>query len=1018
MELVHRITKRYGLLIALVLALALALAAPAGAMEITINNRSATAIKDNISVLAGSPDLSDTLILEPGTYFEHSIRFPDKNIIIRADTANGHGPWDTIIDGSTAGTSDYSILWYNREKTYTVDNLTLQNGKTFYGGAINSFGGTLIVTSSTFTGCSAINFGGAIYTRANRAIVTSSTFSNCSAKQSGGAIYSLESTVTVTSSTFNGTGSVPGWTSSAIYSQDSTGSMHFCRIYNPGKLMVVSVNTGFDAENNWWGQNSNPSGSVHGAVDYDPWLVLGVTASPATIGRAETSQIRANLTYNMTGTGFSTKTAGTQYVPDLIPVTFSLAGTGTLTHGSGSTSAGAATTVFSSSPVGTGTITTSVDSGNVDTAVTVVWLAPVSVFTNESPASGSTPLTVSFTDSSANFPTMWNWSFGDGQWVNTTDSLQRNASHEYTTAGTFTVNLTVSNPAGSDTRSESGYIAVTAFPPAVTGAATDLDGATITITFSKAMSSATGKEAEFLYQVNGGTDQPFSAVSVNSDNAAQINLTTSGTPIAFGDTVTVRYTAGTVTARDGGTLATFSGRAVTNNKGAGSAPVVSTAATDLDGANITITFSKAMSSATGKEAEFLYQVNGGTDQPFSAASVNSDNAAQINLTTSGTPIAFGDTVTVSYTAGSVTARDGGTLATFTGRAVTNNKPAGPAAGFTGTPSSGTVPLAVTFTDRSTCTPTAWNWSFGDGTYSTDTNPSHTYTSIGSYTVILNATNATPASNYLTKTGYITVTSTGSGGSGDDLSTAPQRVEPPAQKSPATATVNVGGSTPVSRVEVTGTGIDDLIVTATTASGPGRDSGPAPGIVYQYLEITPARYDAITGATIAFTLPQSWLNEHHLAPQDIVMHHRDGTTWQALPSTVLDEKDGLVYFSATSPGFSIFAITGKAGSAISADKREMNTSAQVHTFGDLVKSSDVESSEHVAPPVTRRPVAGQGPSMQQTTAGPAPATVPNPGFPLATIALIGAGCIVLAGSGWYVRRWYIRRQNPALFREYD
>jgi hypothetical protein len=44
--------------------------------------------------------------------------------------------------------------------------------------------------------------------------------------------------------------------------------------------------------------------------------------------------------------------------------------------------------------------------------------------------------------------------------------------------------------------------------------------------------------------------------------------------------------------------------------------------------------------------------------------------------------------------------------------------------------------------------------------------------------------------------------------------------------------------------------------------------------------------------------------------------------------------------------------------------------------------------------------------------------PDTGFPLATAALIAVGGIGLIGGGVLVRRWYIRRQNPALFREYD
>ena len=81
----------------------------------------------------------------------------------------------------------------------------------------------------------------------------------------------------------------------------------------------------------------------------------------------------------------------------------------------------------------------------------------------------------------------------------------------------------------------------------------------------------------------------------------------------------------------------------------------------------------------------------------------------------------------------------------------------PVAGFTGTPTSGTAPLTVQFTDSSTGSPTSWNWDFGDvsSVNATQRNPVHTYVSNGTYTVSLNATNSA-GSNTFTRTNYITV----------------------------------------------------------------------------------------------------------------------------------------------------------------------------------------------------------------------------------------------------------------------
>src|SRR3989440_9040280 len=85
-------------------------------------------------------------------------------------------------------------------------------------------------------------------------------------------------------------------------------------------------------------------------------------------------------------------------------------------------------------------------------------------------------------------------------------------------------------------------------------------------------------------------------------------------------------------------------------------------------------------------------------------------------------------------------------------------PPAPLAPFSGSPTSGTAPLAVTFTDQSTGPPAAWSWDFGDGTSSTAQNPVHTYAAAGSYSVSLTVTNS-GGSNSLTKPSYIGVTCT-------------------------------------------------------------------------------------------------------------------------------------------------------------------------------------------------------------------------------------------------------------------
>lgn len=80
-----------------------------------------------------------------------------------------------------------------------------------------------------------------------------------------------------------------------------------------------------------------------------------------------------------------------------------------------------------------------------------------------SPTSGKAPLTVQFTDASLRGPDQWIWNFGDGATATT-----QNTEHTYTTAGTYTVNLTVTNSTtGSDTRTRYALVTVIAPTPPI-----------------------------------------------------------------------------------------------------------------------------------------------------------------------------------------------------------------------------------------------------------------------------------------------------------------------------------------------------------------------------------------------------------------------------------------------------------------------------------------------------------------------------------------------------------------------
>ena len=85
--------------------------------------------------------------------------------------------------------------------------------------------------------------------------------------------------------------------------------------------------------------------------------------------------------------------------------------------------------------------------------------------------------------------------------------------------------------------------------------------------------------------------------------------------------------------------------------------------------------------------------------------------------------------------------------------------ANPFVSFSASDTAGCFPLNIQFTDASLAGSghiTGWQWDFGDGTVSSQQNPSHIYTSPGLYNVTLKVTNSFGCVKTLTKTKFITI----------------------------------------------------------------------------------------------------------------------------------------------------------------------------------------------------------------------------------------------------------------------
>jgi PGF-pre-PGF domain-containing protein len=613
--------------------------------------------------------------------------------------------------------------------------------------------------------------------------------------------------------------------------------------------------------------------------------------------------------------------------------------------------------------------------------IVVIPQSPVAYFTSNV-TEGLAPLSIRFNDSSANSPIMWNWSFGDTSWFNTTDSSLRNATKSYASGGNYMISLYVSNAGGSDTVTHS----IDVWNRTTNDFAANMTSGNVTF---PVLFTDTSYNATSWYWIFDG-----------------INTSTLQNPV-FEYVVPGTYSVNHSSSNAHDTFWTNKSNYITAYSPGAIAPVADFTGAPVSGtAPLTVRF---------------------TDLSFGSPTNWNWSFGDGNYSILPSPVhtyAYAGTFTVSLHA---TNAAGSSLSTRSNYIDVTTSIIPPTASFTGTPTSGAVPLSVLFTDTSSGSPATWNWSFGDGMFSTSQNPNHIYSVNGTYTVSLNATNSA-GTNTAIRADYISVSATlpvtptptsgdsdtprfvpSTGGATESSARAGQRLTVP-----FAGNLEADDSVPVVVVSVSvvpSIDVQGIMVSAMKAPAGLTTKIPGNPPAY-YLDITLGwiRKDAVKEGEIRFSADEGWLKDQGIAPEDLVLMRYHDTAWSELPTRMEKYSNGRYYYVATTSGFSYFAVTRKGAAA----PTTLPTLTSRATIREQIKSESTVSV--TTRPVT--PVQVRTKPLTTTTTLPPVSSEELPEFPLTWIVFGAAGLtgfiLIVAG----VRRWLIRRQNPALFRKYD
>ena len=464
------------------------------------------------------------------------------------------------------------------------------------------------------------------------------------------------------------------------------------------------------------------SGPVGSSTNTKPAYIIALTppqlgVSPASynFGTLATGTT-AQTSFTVTNTGGATLTG----------TAAALGGPFTVVTGGAYTVAGFAATnvVVQFSPASAGTFSNSLAfSSNGGTSTNLVTgtgaIIPAAGFT-ATPTNGTIPLSVTFTDTSTGTITNRYWAFGDGTTTNTTAT---NVLHTYMVAGTNAVVLIVSGPVGLSTNTQTSYIiALTPAQMLVTPASQDFGTVIIGQTNSHS----------FLV-INTGQ----SALTGTASVAGPFSIAAGGAyTVPGGATNSVLVNFEPVTTGPVSNLVVFTGN------GGSSSNVVTGVGLTPPQLAVTPASYDFGTLATGATAQASFTITNLGDAPLTGtvavagpfAIIGSAAYALAGLDATNVLIGFTPVSAGCFTNDVIFASNGGNAT----NAVYGCGAMVPVAQFSASPTNGAAPLTVTFTDTSTGTITNRSWAFGDAatTNTTATNVLHTYTLVGTNTVVL------------------------------------------------------------------------------------------------------------------------------------------------------------------------------------------------------------------------------------------------------------------------------------------